>query len=160
MLTAPTWTASSIRRILNDAFATSLGDENRKTAVALGIGRAIGYGLDLPTSPVGDVRGYYLSTFDRQACDIISAVNEQYLLDVQLTRSIAMRYYEMRYALVYQPEVLDEHFTLLNPLLTDYLPERVQILLDREGGNVPGQSWKTLMAETGLIVRNTSGETV
>lgn len=160
MLTAPTWIASSIRRILNESFPTALGDDNRKTAVAIGIGRAIAYSLDLPTSPVADIRGYFMATFDRRSCDIISAVNEQYLIDVQLTRSVAMRYYEVRYAIAFDPCSLDEHFACLTPLLGDYLPERVNIFLEREAGAIPNTAWKSLMSETGLIARATIGDPV
>jgi hypothetical protein len=158
MLTAPTWIASSIRRILNDSFPTALGDDNRKTAVAIGVGRAIAYSLDLPTSPVGDIRGYYLATYDRRACDIISAINEQYLVDVQLTRSIAMRYYELRYAIAHDPTAMDQHFACLTPLLADFLPERVNNFLDREGGAVPNAAWQSLMQESGLMIRATIGD--
>lgn len=158
MLTAPTWLAASIRRVLNESFPKTLGEETRKTAVAVGIGRAIAYALDLPTSPVGDVRGYYLATYDRQACDIITAVNEQYLLEVELTRSVAMRYYEMRYALVFNPNALDEHFATLAPLLADFLPERALRVLQQEGDSIPGKAWSALLGEASLAIKRTQGE--
>lgn len=90
--------------ILDDA---QLTPDKRGAILSIALARAVGYSLDLPTSPVNeslnDPGMFYISNVQSFAEEIVSQVNEQIPVDVQKTCDLIKAVWTFRYRLVFNP---------------------------------------------------------
>ena len=94
--------------LLNHAVAKSnLHLEDRKYLVALGISRAIGYNLSLPTSAVESHSKYFNDTHKDAVENMLVDINEMSVINIQECFELTFKIWKMRYQLVFTPRALE-----------------------------------------------------
>lgn len=109
MLKNPAEMASLVR----DALAACNGQispEVKDAFVAFSMARALSLALPMPSTCVDSISGYYTSTHAATADEVISAMNEQYVLDVVTLRDLTFKLYKLRYQLVFEPRAVSDLF--------------------------------------------------
>lgn len=86
---------------------TNVHLNERKYLVALGISRAIAYGLILPTSPVDSPSKYFVDNFKDGLDDQLSKINEVAIINIQETQELILKIWKMRYDLVFNSLSVD-----------------------------------------------------
>lgn len=97
-------------------------DPDRRTLIAIGLGRAISYHLPLPSMPVNSISQHYDVNCDQQVKAFVSRINELYPLDHQTVRTIGKALYTFRYNLAYDPYTLSEALDRLAAMQTEVIP--------------------------------------
>ena len=90
---------NKIIQLMNDAQFTA---SQRGPMITIALARAIGYGLQLPTSEVADPSIYYINNAQALAEAAVSQVNEQVAVDVTKACDLVRSVWLFRYRLVYQ----------------------------------------------------------
>lgn len=91
-----------LNKIIHILDGANITADKRGAILSLGLARAIGYNLDLPTSPVDDPVTFYISNVQSLAETVVSQVNEQVAIDVRKTCDLIKAVWTFRYRLVYQ----------------------------------------------------------
>lgn len=91
-----------LNKIIQIMDGANLTADKRGAVISLALARAIGYNLDLPTSPVNDPVTFYISNVQSLAETVVSQVNEQVAIDVRKTSDLIKAVWTFRYRLVYQ----------------------------------------------------------
>lgn len=90
---------NKIVQMLDDAQYTP---DKRGAVLSLALARAVGYNLDLPTSPVNDHVTFYISNTQALVEQVVCQVNEQVAIDVAKTCDLIKAVWTFRYRLVFQ----------------------------------------------------------
>jgi hypothetical protein len=126
--------ASHIRNIIGRV-NTQLSESEKNIYVASSLAFAIAQNLPLPSSPVQLLHTYYASSHDKQICDIINEVNEQYVIDTRMCRDLVFKWYSLRYELVYSPNAYGHILLKMGGFMDEYFPQEVTNLLTKTNTN-------------------------
>lgn len=74
---------------------------DRAVVLSICLARAVGYGLDMPTSKVESPQSYYISNLKSLADSVVSQVNENIALNFDATCKLIESFWTFRYRLVY-----------------------------------------------------------
>lgn len=94
--------------------------------MAFVIGRAIATIAPLPSTPTGAADVHFNLMHSTQAYALISAINEDMVIDTELTYSMAISFYRFRYGLVHDVQATFNLVDLLATFATDYFPEQLK----------------------------------
>lgn len=134
--------ARSIRTVLSN-MKIDIGDNDRRILIATAFARAISLTLNMPSSAVDNVMSFFANTYDTQVCDLISKLNEEYIVDVNLCRDLTFKFFKFRYDCVYDPMLLNKHLGLFASSFNDYFPQNVCDVMKKEthAGNSEVTGW-------------------
>lgn len=93
------------RVITNNSNSDFRSLEDRRKAVAILIGGSIAFNLPLPSEPVGNIKSYYATMASALVTEILSKINESYILEYDLADEAAFLIWLDRYKLVHRPHV-------------------------------------------------------
>lgn len=122
--------------LLNHLIAKSnLHLEDRKYLIALGISRAIGYNLALPTSAVESYSKYFNDTHKDVVENVLVTINEMSVINIQECYELTFKIWKMRYELVFNPRALDVCRMLDNEVVfgNDNVPQVYTTVINRLG---------------------------
>lgn len=85
-----------------DTHGVSLQD--RSYVLALGLARAIAYQLPIPSSPVDIPLSFFALQYLGQVNDVLSEVNEQIVINIELATSLVKKLWLLRYNVVFEME--------------------------------------------------------
>jgi hypothetical protein len=77
--------------------------EEATCSLRLAVAKKIAYSQSIPTTPVNNVRGYYLQTHSMEAKHYVSGINENIVMDCEAVCDLAFRIWEIRYRIVHEP---------------------------------------------------------
>jgi hypothetical protein len=91
-----------IRRL---AEGVNVDSQKRQMVIEAAIARAIATNLQLPTSPLelGAFQNHYANQHAIGVRDILSQINEVFVIRTKETESLTLKLYRLRYDLVFQP---------------------------------------------------------
>lgn len=94
------------RRLTGTVNTTDVSPQDRSLVVNLGIAKTIGYQLPIPATPVISPVTYFSETFKTEVNEIVSTINEVYVLDVTELLKYVKAIWVMRYRLVHEPRMV------------------------------------------------------
>lgn len=100
--------------------------------LSLAVARAISSRLLLPSTPAGSAEAYFASTHDSLVCELISRINESVYINTRQTRDLTFKFFELRYNLVFNYQVLGNMIPLLAASSPEFFSPSVGDLLRRE----------------------------
>ncbi len=112
---------TNIKKLLESEFTGADFD----TLVHVSIARAISLELPLPTNEVASVEVHFQNAIAMTAGDIISKINEDYILDVNRMMSLIRQFYMLRYRLVFSPKDFSKALSMIAATSPDTLPGEV-----------------------------------
>jgi len=121
----------SIRQVLA-RINPDITDQQRTTAVAIGISRALSLTLALPSSPVENMHGHYSTAHEPQIEVLLSNLNEAFIIDVRLCLELTYQFYKFRYDLVHDPMVLTGLLPMLATGAKEYCSSNVCDVMCKE----------------------------
>lgn len=89
---------NKVTQILDDA---QIGPDQRGPMLSIAVARAIGYQLQLPSSPVTSADSYYIQNEQALAEAVVSQINERVAIDVEKTCDLIRAVWTFRYRMVY-----------------------------------------------------------
>lgn len=105
---------------------------SQRIAMAIALGRAISLQLPLPATVVNEIGSFYNEHHDAVVNRVVSQINEVYIVDTSLVRTVAQTYYTFRYQMVYSPamhaDVIDRLAMLRSDLFSPAINEFLQPL--------------------------------
>ena len=121
--------ATDIRSILNN-HAVFL--ERTQPATVAGIAKAVAYHLPIPSSPVENLRRYFLEQHNVGVMEFVADVNEAIVVDTDKVIDLVFRIWKTRYEVVYLPQAV--HFSdLVSMLRVNSIPSKDYVnLADNE----------------------------
>jgi hypothetical protein len=123
--------ARDIRQVLS-RMSENITDQDRSTAIAIGVGRALSLTLTIPSSPVENMHGHYSTTHEPQIEVLLSKLNEAFIIDVRLCLELTYQFYKFRYDLVHDPMILTNLLPKLAHASTDYFSKDVCDVMTKE----------------------------
>lgn len=109
---------SNIKQKLESEFTS----EQFADLVAISIARAISLDLPLPSGEVHSIDMHFAGAPGAQAAEVISAINENFIVDVQKVMTLTRQFYAMRYKLVFSPKELSRALSFVAANDPDTLP--------------------------------------
>lgn len=122
--------ANHIRSIIS-SIRTQLTDQERTIYIATSLAMAISYQLPIPSTPVQLLHTHFAASFDKQICDIVNEVNEQYVIDTRMCRDLVFKWYSLRYDLVHAPRSTGQLISKIASHLPEYFPQRVMDVMGK-----------------------------
>ena len=95
---------SAIRNLPGVLDTHSVALPDRSYVLALGLARAMAYRFPLPTSPVDIPLSYFTLQYQEVMSSFLSEVNEQMVLNIDLTVLLTKRLWMMRYDVLYDSD--------------------------------------------------------
>ena len=103
--------------------------QTQRTALAIALGRAISLEIAMPATAVTDINSYFNDHHNEVINRIIGQINEVYVVDTALVKTVVTSYYRFRYELVYSPalhaDMLDRLVALrpemFPPVINDFI---------------------------------------
>lgn len=123
--------AQTIRTVLSRMKA-DVGDNDRRVLVATAFARALSLTLMLPSTAVDNVMSYFANSYDEQVCNLLSKLNEEFIIDVNLTRDLTFKFYKFRYDCCHDPMILNKQIAAFATHFTDYFPQNVCDVMKKE----------------------------
>lgn len=81
----------------NFILALTQNNSSRSHAASISLGRAISSLFSIPAEPVDNIVLYYKQQNELETANIVSAINELIVLDVDTTLDYAVKFYQYRY---------------------------------------------------------------
>lgn len=132
--------ARGIRQILG-RISPDINDKERSAAVAIGVGRALSLTLMIPSSPVENMHGHYATAHEPQVENLLSKLNEEFVIDVRLSLELTYQFYKFRYDLVHDPMVLTSLLPKLAAGSTEYFSRNVCDVMCKELIKDDAEQW-------------------
>lgn len=126
--------SSAVRQILERS-SKDIGDADRRTLIAIAISRAISLTLNMPSSEVENLQGYYANAHEPQVEDLLSKINSQYVIDIRTCLGLCYDFYKFRYDLIYDPMVMTKLFPVLAKHADIYFSQNVLNIMSKELDN-------------------------
>lgn len=95
--------------------------EEYQRFIELSIARAVAVSLQLPTSAVTSAESFFMGTPTHQASEIVSEINEHFILNVGQVMKLVRSFYLLRYNLVYSARALSASLAAAAAVETDLL---------------------------------------
>ena len=89
--------------------------------IELSIARAVAVNLQLPTSAVTSAESFFMGTPTHQAAEIVSQINEHFILNVGRVMKLVRSFYLLRYNLVYNAQALSASLAAAAAVETELL---------------------------------------
>jgi hypothetical protein len=126
---------------------TDRSDVDRRTLIAIGIGRAISYILALPSMPVNNINQHYDVQHEPVVRSFLSRINELYAIDHDTVRVIARALYCFRYNLAYDPMTMADAIDRLATMQNGVIPDAYRGMINSVTGS------DKMIEQLGLVMR-------
>lgn len=122
--------ATTIRDIIN-GMPEAIDAQSRDLLVIGSLARAIAIDLPLPTGAVDNVDIHFANTPCAMAMEILSAINEQYVLDTERAMALVRNFYTLRYKLVHEPRYTSAEIAAAMAMDSNSVPADVAEVLNK-----------------------------
>lgn len=91
----------NLNQILQHLDNANVAAHKRAAVISVAVARAVGYSLQLPTSPVENPKTFYIGQCQAITEEIVSQINEAIAIDVEKTCDLICSVWMFRYRLVF-----------------------------------------------------------
>lgn len=110
-------------------------DTDRRTLIAVGIGRGLSYVLALPSMPVNSINQHFDMHHEPVIRTFLSQINEMYPIDHEVARMIARAMYTFRYNVTYDPFIVADALDRLASMQNGIIPENYRGMINSITGS-------------------------